>query len=215
MSNYHGYFREHFGSTFTGKDIVRYRKWFYAQWRFINSKVEIGSNSEILEVGSGLGGFYSFLENKDRYLGIEMDREAVKFSNKFFKTDRFKNISLEKLSVRKKFDLVVAFEVLEHLRDPFDSLEKINKCLKKNGVFCGTSPFPFYKNVVSDNSHLYVLHPANWGRLFLKKGFRKVDHFPMSFFPLLWKLNPKFNIRIPFYVPFRHFISTTLIIAKK
>lgn len=167
-------------------------------------------------MGSGIGGFYSFIkDNNKKYIGVELDEEAVKFSNNYFDTDAFLNTSIEKLKYEDKFDYVFAFEVLEHLNNPFEAIKQINKFLKKDGIFCGTSPYPYYKNVIPDKTHIFVLHPDNWKRLFLLSGFKEVELYPMTFFPFIWRINKKLNIRIPFYLSFDGFVSTALIIARK
>lgn len=213
--NYKGYFRRHFNVSFSEKDILNYKKWFYSQWNFINSKIKIKPDDKILEIGSGFGGFYNFLKTKKNYVGLELDPDAVQFANKYFDTKNFKNRSIEELKTGENFDFVFAFEVLEHLQNPLDVIERISRLLKVKGVFCGTSPYPYYQNVVADSTHLFILHPENWRILFLRSGFRKVELYPMSFFPLLWRFKPRFNLRIPFYIPFPSIISTTLIIARK
>lgn len=213
-SLYKGYFRRHYKANFDTRDIENYRKWFYSQWEFINTKIVIKPKSSILEIGSAFGGFYSFLENTN-YDGIELDKDAVEFANTYFDTKHFVNKSIEDLRENKKFDIIFAFEVLEHLENPLSILEKIYRLLKKGGIFCGTSPFPFYKNIVADLTHLFILHPKNWEILFSKSGFRKIELYPMSFFPIIWRMEPRLNLRLPFYVSFFGFVSTTLIVARR
>jgi 2-polyprenyl-3-methyl-5-hydroxy-6-metoxy-1,4-benzoquinol methylase len=198
-----------------GQDILNYQKWFYSQHRFIESKIK--SRGDILEIGSGLGGFYSLLSQEDQkhYLGLELDVDSVNFANSYFKSGAFLNKSLEEFEQRDKFDVVYAFEVLEHLNNPMVGIEKISDLLEDGGVFVGTSPYPYKKNVLADETHNFVLHPENWKRLFLDNGFKSVEIFTMSFLPSLWRINKNFNIRLPFYLPFKYFISTCLIIAKK
>ncbi len=82
-------------------------------------------------------------------------------------------------------------------------------------MFIGSSPDPYKKNVLADKTHNFVLHPENWKRLFLNNLFKNVDIYPMSFLPFLWRINKHLNIKLPFYIPFKYFISTCLIIAKK
>lgn len=211
---YKDYFKTHYKYNFSNKNLQNYKNWFYPQWNLIKSLIQIKKDSNILEVGSGIGGFYSFL-NSNKYIGVELDEEAVKFSNNYFNTDVFLNIPLEKLKYENKFDYVFAFEVLEHLYNPFESIKQISKSLKRDGIFCGTSPYPFYKNVVPDKTHLFVLHPDNWKRLFLLSGFKEVELYSMTFLPFIWRINKKLNIRLPFYLPFGGFVSTTLIVARK
>ena len=123
---------------------------------------------------------------------------------------------MKKLKVdKKKFDYIFAIEVLEHLDNPKEGIAKIHNLLNNQGMFIGTSPYPFKKNIDADRTHNFVLHPENWKRLFLNEGFSNVNLYPMSFFPSLWRISRYVNIKIPFYLPFKHFISTCLIIAKK
>ncbi len=214
-SRYQNYFKEHYNSTFTKEDILHYQQWFYPQYHFIESKVKPAGN--VLEIGSGFGGFYSFLSNnnKKNYLGLELDSDAVHFANSYFKTNTFLNESLEEFTSTISFNLVYAFEVLEHLSNPILSIEKIHSFLENDGIFIGTSPYPYKKNVLADDTHTFVLHPENWKRLFLDSGFKRVEIIPMSFFPFLWRIHKNLNIKLPWYVPFKNFISTCLIIAKK
>lgn len=185
MDKYKNYFRQHYKADFSRKDIKKEQKWFFSQWDFILSKISIRQEDKILEIGSGLGGIYKFLENKNNYTGIEVDPEAVRFTNNFFKTNCFQNTSLEVYRAKSKFDLIFAIEVLEHFENLLENIKKINKLLAKGGTFIGTSPYPFAKNIYADETHNYVLHPENWKVLFKKAGFAKVSTFPMSFLPFL------------------------------
>lgn len=212
---YKGYFKNHFKASFSKTDIEREPRWFYTQWQFINRKCNISPNCQILEIGSGLGKIYTFLENKDRYWGIELDTDAVEFTNRYFKTDHFLNCSLEEYSAKRNFDVVFAIEVLEHFASPAVSIRKIYELLKSGGVFVGTSPYPFKKNVLADPTHMYVLPPENWKKLFTAAGFKKIELYPMSFIPFLWRINKKVNPVIPIYFPLKNTIATCLIIAYK
>jgi len=116
---------------------------------------------------------------------------------------------------KKKYKTIFAFEVLEHLYNPQDGIKQIKDLLDEDGIFIGTSPFPFKKNVLADKTHRFCLHPENWKKFFLENGFKKVEIYPMSFIPFVWRINKHLNIRLPFYISIKHFISTTLIIAKK
>lgn len=211
-NRYKDYFKNHYSAKFDWSDIERDRKWFYTQFQIIKSLIDISPESDILEIGSGFGGLYSYLNHK-RYTGIEMDSKVVDFANHFFKTDKFLNVSLEEFNPKKKFDYIFAIEVLEHFSDPISDIAKIKDLLNNGGMFVGTTPYPFKKNIDADKTHNFVLHPENWKRLFVEAGFRKFRCHPMSFFPFIWRINKHLNVRIPFYLPFKFFISTTLILA--
>lgn len=215
--SYEKYFRSHYGSCFSGRDVVNYQKWFATQWRIIRRKAPLGLGARVLEIGSGTGGFFSILNSdvENDYTGIELDPEACAFANGYFGTTVFQNISLHDIPTNESYDFVYAFEVLEHLDNPSEAVEKIYSILKPGGTFCGTTPFPFKKNVLADDTHLSVLHPANWLRLFQMANFEATQTYALSFAPLLWRISPRLNIRIPFYVPVARTISTCLIVARK
>jgi SAM-dependent methyltransferase len=215
--NYEKYFRSHYGSSFSERDVVDYQRWFATQWRIIQRKAPLGRAVRILEIGSGTGGFFSILSRGASidYTGIELDPEACDFANDHFGTTVFQNISLLDIPNSEKYDFIYAFEVLEHLDNPSEAVEKIYALLNPGGIFCGTTPFPFKKNVLADDTHLSVLHPANWLRLFQMANFEATRAYAFSFAPLLWRLSPRLNFRIPFYIPISRTISTCLIISWK
>lgn len=218
-SKYTGYFREHYGNSFTARDISEYEKWFYSQWNIIQIKCPIQKTDQVLEIGSGCGGFYNLvrgrLSDPSNYFGIELDAEAVNFSNKFFGSENFYNISFEAAQLDHPFDKIFAFEVLEHTDNPESAVKKIYQLLNHNGIFCGTSPYPFRKNIDADQTHRYVLHPNNWKKIFLENGFNEVETMPLSFLPYAWRINKYLNKRLSCYIPFRWRISTILVIATK
>jgi 2-polyprenyl-3-methyl-5-hydroxy-6-metoxy-1,4-benzoquinol methylase len=212
---YDNYFEEHYKYAFSEVDIINYAKWFEAQLKIISQYINIEINKGILEIGSGIGGFYSVIGEPKKYQGIELDEQAVNFSNNFFKTDKFKVISLEKLGINTQYDYVFAFEVLEHLENPTEAIHRISQLLNSKGAFIGTTPFPYKKNILADETHVSVLHPLNWERLFINEGFKSVRLIPMTFLPFLWRVSKYLNVRIPFYSPAPYCVSTCLIIAKK
>lgn len=217
-NKYTNYFKDHYRYLLSEKDIRRYLQWFAPFWKIISIYFKINSSTRIMEIGSGIGGFYAQIESKlqeKQYTGLELDKNASNFSNKYFHTDIFKNISLEDYKTNQKFDYIFAFEVLEHLHNPEAVIQKIYTLLKPGGLFIGTSPYPYSKNIFADETHLYVLHPENWKRLFLYNKFSSATLYPMSFLPFIWKISKWFHIRIPFFINIPFAISTTLIIAKK
>lgn len=221
MQNYDNYFGTHYGYDFSEKDIENYRKWFLAQWNKIQSYLPRWRKVRILEIWSGIGWFYQFIfseleSDNFEYIGLELDSRAVAFSNQLFPNKPFLNVSLEEYKDPwEGFDFIFAFEVLEHISCPSSAIEKIFSLLTKDGVFMGTSPYPYYKNIIADKTHLSVLHPNNWRRLFEYAGFKKCSIQAWSFFPVLWRINTHLNFIIPFYIWFPYFISTTWIVASK
>ena len=174
-SNYEDYYKNHYKINFTKEDVDEWNKWFDAQWRIISRRLTLKKDMKVLEIGPGFGGFYRLIKHIKglKYLGIDLDPAIVKFTNDLFETNVFKYDSIENLNTKDKFDLIVAFEVLEHIERPSDVIDRICLSLKPGGIFFGTTPYPFKKNIVSDETHISVLHPDNWKRLFKRAGFKR------------------------------------------
>lgn len=101
-THYNGYFQDLYKISYNKTDIDLFRKWFYAQWNIINGEVDIKKDKNILEIGSGIGILYCFLEESnlsDNYEGLELDNRATRFTNEHFRTTNFKNISFEEHNI--------------------------------------------------------------------------------------------------------------------
>ena len=219
MKTYKNYFKDHYKYTFSIGDLKNYHDWFCAQYRTIERLIPVPllNKSPALEIGCGIGGLYQFLKKSGftDYTGIEPDIQAASFLSKQFREAHIYRKYFETYQTTRKFKTVWAFEVLEHLDDPYKAIGKIYDLLMTDGIFIGTSPYPFKKNVYADKTHRYCLTHDNWVKLFSEVGFKQVNTYPMSFIPYLWRINKRLNIRIPFYISFPSWISTSLIIAKK
>jgi SAM-dependent methyltransferase len=212
---YDRYFERQFGHgrALSGRDVELRARWSYAQCTGMCKRLGLRPEHRLLEIGSGLGSFYSNLQFKSNYVGLEIDESAASFTNEYFHAQCFQNVSIEEFPEDQRFDYIFAFEVLEHLRDPLGAIEKIFRLLEPGGSFCGTSPYPYRRYVAVDKTHLFLLHPKNWARLFFTAGFETVEVKPASFLPLVWRISKGANRAIPLYIPIRHVLSTSLIIA--
>ena len=217
INNYQDYFKEHYKFDFSIQDTNSQMNFLYSQLQYSLKKInKLLTNQKVLEVGSGTGALAKLIlqHDVDKFIGLELDKDIVDFCNQNI-SNNFINLSLKEyiLGCKEKFDFVFAFEVLEHFENPLESITNIYNLLNNKGIFIGSSPYPFKKNVLADETHLYVLHPLNWKRLFEMSGFSDVKLYPMTSLLYIWRKNKKFNIIFPFYFSIRNFISTTLIVA--
>jgi SAM-dependent methyltransferase len=136
------------------------KAYYGAEIKRIRSTIE--RNSKVLEIGFGNGGFLRFARERGWVvLGTEVNEDLVKAA-KEQGYDAFKS---EDLSVfdDNKFDLVVAFDVIEHI--PQDELSKffveVRRILRDKGHFIarvpnGDSPFGLpYQN--GDLTHVTTI----------------------------------------------------------
>jgi len=91
---------------------------------------KLDPSTKILEVGCGVGQFANMLFDQGftNYTGFDFSEEAVKwakqtnapYADRFFTADAF-----ETELITKQYDLVICFEVLEHLWKDLELLERI------------------------------------------------------------------------------------------
>ncbi|RLI93473.1 MAG: hypothetical protein DRO92_04215 [Candidatus Altiarchaeales archaeon] len=97
----------------------------------------------VIDLGAGSGAFINFLSRYYPYWHIEgADNEnfvefGLKDRFKFTRVDLNKSFSR---SIKGKFDLITAIEVIEHLENPRHFLRECNKLLKVGGKLIITPP---------------------------------------------------------------------------
>lgn len=197
------------------RSLQSHMAWYGSWLTFIHSKVILFKPGlRVFEVGSGSGGVLMLLHTKGvSIVGSDVAKKAREIFHQFNDQVPYRHYDIQnKPRNGESFDRVIAFEVLEHIEHLDRAVENIKKLLHSGGYFIGSTP-PDTKNF--DPTHINVHEPEYWKRLFEKHGFISVETYPMSFLPFLWRIHPKLNIVIPFYVSLPGWISTTLIIAQK
>lgn len=147
------------------------------------SVMDKGSVKSILDVGSGEGTITHFMAQKlpDATVlgidfsesGIECSRTSYQLPNLFFEHD------LDSKALEKKYDLVTAFEVLEHVDDWRDLLGRMANASQKYVLvsFPTGRMRPFEKNV----GHLRNFKIGEVEEFLLEKGFRSISIFYTGF----------------------------------
>ncbi|MRT17194.1 class I SAM-dependent methyltransferase [Vitellibacter sp. q18] len=101
-------------------------------------------NPKVLEIGAGVGVVASYLQNKGiDYFGIEIDKKTVERANKVnlnIRQGDFKSLN----KIEDTFDVILAFEVFEHLQDLDFLFKTIQNILKPQGYLGFTVP-NYYK----------------------------------------------------------------------
>lgn len=108
---------------------------WYNQW--IIQKISKYLNGDILEVGFGPGNFTEKFTKFGSVWGFDIDSEYIKDFKKKFKTkvkSGFGDIEKGKYFFKnKKFDTIVCFNVLEHIKNDEKGLGNLNKLLNPGG----------------------------------------------------------------------------------
>lgn len=150
-------------------------------------------NKKILDFGAGNGGFlFKAKEVANDVFGIEPE---IQFKS-FFKKNKLKILkSLEDLN-DEKFDLITAFHVFEHLKDPLDILKSLKPHLAEKGQIIIEVPnsddvlLSFYNSKpFSDftywSQHLFLFNEKTLTDLIEKSEFKinyikQIQRYPLS-----------------------------------
>jgi SAM-dependent methyltransferase len=113
---------------------LQQRHWYFEGEReeFAWGKEKIGSSASVLEIGAGDGNFARVLDTCN-YRGLEFTPKAVELGRQ--KGIELTEESIEDHSARagQTYDVVCAFQVLEHVPDVHSFLEASLSCLKPGG----------------------------------------------------------------------------------
>lgn len=195
---------------------------------------------EILEIGCGIGNFTPMLEKYGTVTATDIDKTYLpqvreKAPNS---TVGFGDIEKNRFFFKqKKFDVAIALNVLEHIKDDEQSLVNINRLLKPKGYLILILPAHprLYGKIDESISHYRRYHKQDLIKLIKKKGFKVIKSRRLNF-PggIGWWLSGKvfknttvkksqlrlFNLFAPVFLFFEKLIepplgTSVLIIARK
>ena len=169
------------------------RFWHSAKIRLLEHLQVAQSGQTALDAGCGSGVVSHYLAGKcEKVIGIDASQEAIEFATSKFgsSTLSFHNANLQSASSVGNFDLIICFEVLEHL-EPAQVQGVLNEFFTsaKNGAkLCITVPnsrslWPFIEWILDtfhlvpklkNEQHLSHLNRSNLVKMLQKSGW-KVD----------------------------------------
>lgn len=148
-----------------------------------------GNIKTVLEIGCSSGIFLDFFRSvkpEFKFAGIDASKDAIKIARE--KKLNCKNISIEEFAKKTntKYDLILAFEVLEHLNNPLNTLKFIYRLLSRESFLYFTVPnylaYDFleigdiYRNLAGP-AHLNYFNPYSIKKLLKRAGFKGIRVF--------------------------------------
>jgi len=134
-----GYYYPHMFTATSAQNIgMEFNEYYSAEVlkgydiiKFIKNNLDISKIEKVLEVGCGAGGILEHFqkENKKIY-GCDWSKDLINFAKKKLPNGIFKIGGVNKF-YKKKFDLIILSDVIEHLIEPNLLLSEIRKYLNQ------------------------------------------------------------------------------------
>lgn len=214
------YFEESYGidyQVYQDKKFREKKKWFWGWIKLVNKHLNLNTykNSRVLEIGCAEGSFISCLNDMGILAeGAEMNQKILNIAKRYNPDNIFFLLDIEKQLASEKYDIIFAFEVLEHIKNSHLALKNIYDSLNKEGILIFSSAYPFPKHL-SDPYHISVKNLEEWSELARFIGFDVIYKRVVSFLPLFYKISKKFSIALPLKIKNKYFVTTNFLIVSK
>ena len=173
-------------------------------YRYLISSVKDLELDSILDVGCGEGfTLNKLLENKigERLEGVDFQKSAIEIGKKVHTYLALKQGNIYKLEYKNNsFDLVIATEVLEHLKDPKKGLKELVRISKKY-LLLSVPNEPFFMGA----NFLRGKNITRWGN-----DIEHIQHWSAKGFAQFIVQNSEFRI-----LKVRHPFPWTMLLLKK
>lgn len=157
---------------------------YYSNWKkeydFAMQVVGLDSAKQVLDVGCGSGRFVSSVGKITKATGLELSVEAAKIGHEQGLDIKNEDLRAHSASNRSRYDVVCAFQVLEHVPNVQEFLGQMLDCLKPGGSLVISVPNcePYIcRNHWYGVSNLPPHHMGLWNIESLTK---LTDYFPME-----------------------------------
>ena len=164
------------------KEIFNIYKNFQAD-RLDILKPYLKKNKKLLEVGASAGQFLYYLKNKiDTIHALELDRQCLSFLKEYHNIISDGEFLENSIFKNNEYDLICAFQVLEHVEDPKLFLKNLKKVCLPGGFIFIEIPNLFdplisiwdineYKNFFYHSAHLHYFSEASLKKIVVQSGF--------------------------------------------
>lgn len=191
---------------------------------FIYKKIVRLLKGNILDIGGANGiKLINLLKNSDysKIKSIDIIEPSPLYEEATHNVKKYKKVTVynkelkNMIKMKKKYDIILFLEIIEHLDSPESAIKDIKKLLKPNGVLILSTPnkFVYYffcrlKKEPIDPTHISEMTYKELKKL-MTKYFNKNYFF--GFFPLMFIIRafPKLDIINKVYKNFR-FLSRTI-----
>lgn len=134
----------------------------------------------VLDAACGCGyGSALLSENAKQVTGVDIEKSAIDYAKKYFSRSNIQFVCSDILeySSTTKFDVVVSFETIEHVRDINCYINTVKKLLNEDGLFIVSTPVAPANGVGSTNPWHINEFTEEYFTQFLQEHFTDVQYF--------------------------------------
>lgn len=215
------YYKEYF-------NLERNHWWFKVREKIIEDKLKqyaaAASDLTILNIGAATGRSSEMLQQFGNVTSIEFDEECYEFTRQKVNIPIDIGSILDLQFPSESFDLVCAFDVIEHVEDDGKAVSEMKRVCKMDGVICITIPafMQLWSHHDEVNHHyrryrmqrIVELFSDSKGRILFNSYFNSLLFLPIYLFRLISGLVPNNWIRkgsgSDFSINSNNFINTSM-----
>jgi SAM-dependent methyltransferase len=140
-------------------------------------------DKRVLDIACGSGFGTKMLRDVsgEAVVGVDISNQALDYARARYHADGivWEHANAESYTGYGKFDVVVSFETIEHLKSPATFVAKVHTDLREGGVFLASTPIVKFSGY--DDFHLHVLKEDELRAMFTGAGFRIEEELITSF----------------------------------
>jgi len=150
----------------------------------------IPGEGSVLDIGCGMGFFLMEMQNKGYHVdGLEISEYAAQIASEKVNTSIITGDLTNTSFKSTQFNIVTFWDVLEHIYDPVESLKRVSRIIKNDGVLVVETlnissltvkilkeKWPLYYPPY----HIYYYNQSSMIRLLHRAGFQIVKTFPVQ-----------------------------------
>jgi 2-polyprenyl-3-methyl-5-hydroxy-6-metoxy-1,4-benzoquinol methylase len=114
----------------------------YSDYRYqVFTSLMAMQGKRVLDIGFGRGFFLYFLKQLGAQVtGIELDNYTIQYAHEDLEIENIIKTDILKIDVREKFDVILFMDLIEHVLEPFQYLNKAKMLLNPGGIIAFFTP---------------------------------------------------------------------------
>jgi len=170
---------EHYERDYIVRDTMEPKLLYGYHKHFLKIHKDFLQGFKILDLGCGTGDLIAELQKRGcEVWGVDIDKNAVNFAKKYFNLENIYAMSCDeffKLPNLPKFDLIMFFELIEHLDNPLEFIQNVKKLLKEDGTIVLSTPSRERILVNLWDADFPPHHLTRWNEKAISNLFKKIN----------------------------------------